>query len=94
MHSWAVPQFGVKVDAIPGRLNQLWINVEQPGTYYGQCSELCGVNHGFMPITVEAMSKADFDAWVAEAQTKFARADAALELQVGRRRVAPARPAN
>ena len=52
LHSWAVPQFGVKVDAVPGRLNQLWINVEEPGIYYGQCSELCGVNHGFMPITV------------------------------------------
>lgn len=77
IHSWAVPQFGVKVDAVPGHLNQLWINVERPGVYYGQCSELCGVNHGFMPITVEAKSKEDFEAWVAEAQTKFARADEA-----------------
>jgi cytochrome c oxidase subunit II len=92
LHSWAVPQFGVKVDAIPGRLNQLWINVEQPGTYYGQCSELCGVNHGFMPITVQAMSKPEFDAWVAEAQTKFARADQD-DLQVARA-TAPAKPAN
>ncbi len=75
IHSWAVPQFGVKVDAVPGRLNELWINVERPGIYYGQCSELCGVNHGFMPINVEAMEKADFDAWVAEAKTKFARVD-------------------
>jgi cytochrome c oxidase subunit 2 len=75
LHSWAVPQFGVKVDAVPGRLNQLWINVQEPGVYYGQCSELCGVNHGFMPITVEAMSREDFDAWVVEAQGKFARAD-------------------
>ena len=58
LHSWAVPQFGVKVDAVPGRLNQLWINVDEPGIYYGQCSELCGVNHGFMPITVEAVTKA------------------------------------
>src|SRR3954454_3966161 len=92
LHSWAVPQFGVKVDAVPGRLNQLWINVEQPGTYYGQCSELCGVNHGFMPITVQALSKPDFDAWVAEAQTKFARADQD-ELQVAHA-AAPAKPAN
>jgi cytochrome c oxidase subunit II len=92
LHSWAVPQFGVKVDAIPGRLNQLWINVEQPGTYYGQCSELCGVNHGFMPITVQAMSKPEFDAWVAEAQTKFARANQD-DLQVARA-TAPAKPAN
>ena len=75
LHSWAVPQFGVKVDAVPGRLNQLWINVQEPGVYYGQCSELCGVNHGFMPIAVEVKSKEDFDAWVLEAQSKFARAD-------------------
>jgi cytochrome c oxidase subunit 2 len=73
LHSWAVPQFGVKVDAVPGRLNELWINVDEPGTYYGQCSELCGVNHGFMPITVQAVERPEFDAWVAEAQTKFAR---------------------
>lgn len=92
LHSWAVPQFGVKVDAVPGRLNQLWINVEQPGVYYGQCSELCGVNHGFMPITVEALSKPDFDAWVAEAQQKFARADQD-ELQVAGVS-GPAKPAN
>jgi cytochrome c oxidase subunit II len=75
LHSWAVPRFGVKVDAVPGRLNQLWINVAEPGVYYGQCSELCGVNHAFMPIAVEAMSRPDFDAWVAEAQAQFARAD-------------------
>ena len=92
LHSWTVPQFGVKVDAVPGRLNQLWINVEQPGVYYGQCSELCGVNHGFMPITVEAMNKPDFDAWVAEAQKKFARADQD-ELRVAGA-AAPAKPAN
>ena len=55
IHSWTVPPFGVKVDAVPGRLNELWIKVDEPGTYYGQCSELCGVNHGFMPITVEAV---------------------------------------
>jgi cytochrome c oxidase subunit 2 len=92
LHSWAVPQFGVKVDAVPGRLNQLWFNVKEPGVYYGQCSELCGVNHGFMPITVQAMTKPDFDAWVAEAQTKFARAD---ETGVRVATVpAPAQPAN
>ena len=73
LHSWTVPQFGVKVDAVPGRLNELWINVDEPGTYYGQCSELCGVNHGFMPITVQAVERPEFDAWVAEAKTKFAR---------------------
>jgi cytochrome c oxidase subunit 2 len=73
LHSWAMPPFGVKVDAIPGRLNELWFNVQEPGTYYGQCSELCGVNHAFMPITVEAVTRERFDAWVQEAQAKFAR---------------------
>ena len=57
LHSWAMPAFGVKFDAIPGRLNEIWMRIEQPGIYYGQCSELCGVNHGFMPITVEAVAK-------------------------------------
>jgi cytochrome c oxidase subunit II len=73
IHSWGVPQFGVKVDAIPGRLNEMWINVLEPGTYYGHCYELCGVNHAFMPVTVEAVSKEEFEVWVQEAQTKFAR---------------------
>jgi cytochrome c oxidase subunit II len=73
IHSWGVPQFGVKVDAIPGRLNEMWVNVLEPGTYYGHCYELCGVNHAFMPVTVEALPKEEFEAWVREAQTKFAR---------------------
>lgn len=76
LHSWAMPAFGIKIDAVPGRLNEVWIHIEEPGTYYGQCSELCGVNHGFMPIAVEAVTPEAFEAWVAEAQTRFARADA------------------
>jgi len=72
LHSWAVPSLGVKTDAVPGRLNELWFKVEREGTYYGQCSELCGVNHGFMPIAVQAVSKEKFDAWAAEAKKKFA----------------------
>lgn len=75
LHSWAMPSMGVKVDAVPGRLNETWINAERPGTYVGQCSELCGVNHGFMPITIEALPKDQFEAWVKDAQTKFAKAD-------------------
>lgn len=66
IHSFAVPSFGVKTDAVPGRLNESWIRVEKPGVYYGQCSELCGTNHGFMPIEVIAVSKEDFKAWVAK----------------------------
>ncbi|MDX6751096.1 cytochrome c oxidase subunit II [Geminicoccaceae bacterium 1502E] len=76
LHSWAMPSLGVKVDAVPGRLNELWINIDQPGTYYGQCSELCGVYHGFMPITIEALPADQFEAWVQEAQQKFAAVDA------------------
>ena len=64
IHSWTVPAFGVKIDAIPGRLNNGWFRVDKVGTYYGQCSELCGKDHGFMPIEVKVVSQADFDAWV------------------------------
>jgi len=64
IHSWTVPAFGVKIDAIPGRLNNGWFRVNQVGTYYGQCSELCGKDHAFMPIEVKVVSQADFDAWV------------------------------
>ena len=63
LHSWAVPSFGVKVDACPGRLNQTNLFIKRQGLYYGQCSEICGVNHGFMPIVVRVVSKADFKAW-------------------------------
>ncbi|MGL9762268.1 MAG: cytochrome c oxidase subunit II [Wolbachia sp.] len=64
IHSWGIPAFGVKIDAIPGRLNEAWFNVKKPGIYYGQCYELCGQGHGFMPIVVEAVSKEDFNKWI------------------------------
>uniref|UniRef100_A0AAT9J3H8 Cytochrome c oxidase subunit 2 n=1 Tax=Haementeria sp. COZEM-ANN-HIR-001/002 TaxID=3157987 RepID=A0AAT9J3H8_9ANNE len=63
IHSWAVPSLGVKMDAIPGRLNQTMFNILLPGVYYGQCSEICGVNHSFMPIAVEAIHIKDFMKW-------------------------------
>lgn len=66
LHSWAVPAFGVKTDAVPGRTNETWMRIEREGTYYGQCSEICGINHSFMPIQVRAVSKDAFAAWVAE----------------------------
>ncbi len=69
LHAWAVPAFGIKTDTVPGRLNETWFRVERPGVYYGQCSELCGVNHGFMPIAVEAVSKAEFEKWVESRKT-------------------------
>lgn len=64
LHAWAIPAFGVKSDATPGKLNETWVRIEKEGVYYGQCSELCGTGHGFMPIAVEAVSKEKFDAWV------------------------------
>ncbi len=66
IHSWAVPSFGIKTDAVPGRLNESWVRIEKEGTYYGQCSELCGAYHAFMPIKVRAVSKEAFQSWVAE----------------------------
>src|SRR3546814_13473339 len=71
LHSWAVPSFGVKLDAVPGRLNETWVRIEKEGVYYGQCSELCGVRHAYMPIEVHAVSKEAYAAWVADAQKKF-----------------------
>jgi cytochrome c oxidase subunit 2 len=76
IHSWWVPQFGVKKDAIPGFINETWALVEQPGTYRGQCAELCGKDHGFMPIVVQAVSPEDFIKWVA-AQKQQAAAESA-----------------
>jgi cytochrome c oxidase subunit 2 len=64
LHSWAVPALGIKCDAVPGRLNQSSIFIKREGVYYGQCSELCGVNHGFMPIAVEAVSLDDYVQWI------------------------------
>jgi cytochrome c oxidase subunit 2 len=75
IHSWTVASFGVKHDAVPGRVNESWFKIDKVGVYYGQCSELCGVRHGFMPITVRAVSKEDYLKWVADAQKKFAKAD-------------------
>lgn len=63
IHSFAVPSFGVKKDAVPGRLNETWFNIKKPGIYYGQCSEICGINHGFMPIEIRAVEEEDFNKW-------------------------------
>ena len=69
IHAWAMPAFGIKIDAVPGRLNETWVRVDREGVYYGQCSELCGADHAFMPIAVEVVSKDAFAAWMAAAQT-------------------------
>ncbi len=72
IHSWTIPSFGVKQDAVPGRLAQLWFEAEQEGVYFGQCSELCGKDHAYMPITVEVVSKEAFAEWVKSAQDELA----------------------
>lgn len=66
IHSWAVPAFGLKKDAVPGRTNETWVRIDRPGTYYGQCSQLCGAEHAYMPIEIRAVSRAEFDQWVIE----------------------------
>lgn len=72
IHSWAVPAFGIKLDAVPGRTNETWVRIEKPGIYYGQCSELCGKDHSYMPIEIHALSKEDFEAWLEQAKKDLA----------------------
>ena len=73
LHAWALPAFGVKRDAVPGRINETWFKAEKEGTYYGQCSELCGIKHAFMPITVKVVSDEEYQEWLSEARVKFAK---------------------
>ena len=82
IHSWAVPAFGVKMDAVPGHLNRTWFKATQIGTYYGECSQLCGTNHAFMPIEVKVVSDADYAAWLKKAKKKFAANDTADAFRV------------
>lgn len=72
IHSWAVPAFGVKTDAVPGRLNETWFKATREGMFYGQCSELCGTNHGFMPIQINVVSKDAFAKWLVKAKVEYA----------------------
>jgi cytochrome c oxidase subunit 2 len=73
IHAFAVPSFGIKIDAIPGRINETWFKATREGIYHGQCSELCGKDHAFMPITVRVVSEQAFAAWVEDAKKKYAR---------------------
>ena len=73
LHAWALPSFGVKRDAVPGRINETWFKAEKVGTYYGQCSELCGIQHAFMPITVRVVTDEEYIVWLTEAKMKFAK---------------------
>lgn len=73
LHAWALPSFGIKRDAVPGRINETWFKATKEGVYYGQCSELCGSRHAFMPITVRVVSEKQYNDWIKEAKVKFAK---------------------
>jgi cytochrome c oxidase subunit II len=85
LHAWALPSFGVKRDAIPGRINETWFKADKTGTYYGQCSELCGIKHAFMPITVNVVSQDDYNLWLKEAKQKFAKEDLKNNIKVAKK---------
>ncbi len=72
IHSWTIPAFGVKQDAVPGRLGQLWFKAEKEGIYFGQCSELCGKDHAYMPITVKVVSQKEYETWLSAARSEYA----------------------
>jgi cytochrome c oxidase subunit II len=82
MHAWTMPALGVNINAIPGRLNETWMNIEHEGTYYGQCFQLCGVNHGFMPIEIHAVSKDDYAKWLADKKKQAANSSAGVAAQL------------
>ncbi len=99
MHAFAVPAFGIKIDAVPGRLNNTWFKAERIGTYYGQCSELCGKDHAYMPIEVQVVSEADFDAYIIKAGGKTramlaAEAAASAQAEAAAAATAAAAPAS
>jgi cytochrome c oxidase subunit II len=82
IHSWAIPAFGVKQDGVPGRLAELWFKADKEGIYFGQCSELCGKDHSYMPITVMVVSEDDYDVWLEDAISEYADAGAPQAVQV------------
>ena len=80
IHSWALPEMGVKMDAVPGRINHTWFKAERTGIYYGQCSELCGARHAYMPIEVHVVTDAEYAEWLASAKKKFAALDTNIQV--------------
>jgi len=94
IHSWFVPALGWKMDAIPGVINAAWTNITVPGVYRGQCAELCGQDHGFMPIVVKAVSKEDFAKWLADQQKAAAPAAPAAASSAAAPQTAQVAPAN
>jgi cytochrome c oxidase subunit 2 len=93
IHSWFVPSFGVQEYAMPGRLNESWMRVEREGTYYGECNQICGVNHSRMPIEIKAVSRADFQKWLAQAKKNAGLAPGGRPPSDGDRQLAAAPPA-
>jgi cytochrome c oxidase subunit II len=89
IHSFTVPSFGIKIDAVPGRLNETWFQATREGKYYGQCSELCGKDHAYMPISVRVVSEQEFTAWLEQAKKKYARDDASAPTAVAAVPAAP-----
>jgi cytochrome c oxidase subunit 2 len=89
MHSWFIPSLGVQKYAVPGHLNEVWINADHTGTFYGECNQICGVNHSFMPIKVHIVTKEEFATWLAQAKVKFAQNDSAAPTRVAAAELTP-----
>ena len=85
LHAWALPSFGVKRDAIPGRINETWFKADRTGTYYGQCSELCGIKHAFMPITVNVVTEEEYNQWLNKAKVEFAKEELKNNIKVAKK---------
>jgi len=85
LHAWALPSFGVKRDAVPGRINETWFKADRTGTFYGQCSELCGIKHAFMPIAVNVVSEEDYNNWLEDAKVKFAKDEISNNIKVAKK---------
>jgi cytochrome c oxidase subunit 2 len=85
LHAWALPSFGVKRDAIPGRINETWFKADKTGTYYGQCSELCGIKHAFMPITVNVVTEEEYNQWLDKAKVEFAKEELNNNIKIAKK---------
>jgi len=84
LHAWALPSFGVKRDAVPGRINETWFKADRTGTFYGQCSELCGIKHAYMPITVNVVTEEEYSQWLDKAKVEFAKEEINKKMKVAK----------
>ena len=85
LHAWALPSFGVKRDAVPGRINETWFKADRTGTFYGQCSELCGIKHAYMPITVNVVTEEEYSQWLDKAKVEFAKEEINNNIKVAKK---------